>query len=109
MKVSYDAKCDLLCLALGDNTAHQTLKGFGKAILAGYGDDGRVASLLIFKVKDSLQFDERLNDFVMTLKTETEMVEVEVPDETMARLRSRIDEALGLAPAGGAPAQQHRP
>ncbi|MSQ27035.1 MAG: hypothetical protein EXR51_02710 [Dehalococcoidia bacterium] len=109
MKLSYDAECDLLCLVLGDNTVHQTYRGLGKDILAGYGDDGRLVSLLIFKVKDSLSSGERLKDFVMTLKTETELVGVEVPDETMARLRSRINEALGVTPAEGAPAGQSRP
>lgn len=64
MKVGYDATGDLLSLSLGDDTQHQRFGGLGKQILASYGDDGRLVSLLIFDVKRHLPPGECLNDFV---------------------------------------------
>ena len=100
MKVSYDAKGDMLCLTLGDDSVHQTIKVLGKEIVAGYGDDGRLVSVMIFGVKPSLPADERLNDFVITIKTETEAVTVEIPQETFDGIMARIREATATASAG---------
>ncbi|MEK7216632.1 MAG: hypothetical protein AAB289_13660 [Chloroflexota bacterium] len=100
MKVSYDAEGDLLCLVVGDDSAHQNYKELSRDILAGYGEDGNLVSLLIFRIKPSLPAGECLNDFVMTLQTTTEAVTVEVPQETFDGIMARVREAAAIAPAG---------